>query len=534
MASSEQETGQKKKSVVKAVLPLPEAPALVGDKDGEIERTWRSVNVFYVDIRQAQSKDVQKTALQRYGIHILLACQLLQKGLKAIIPTMAGDSAEQNQCYHMLKLVIDAFKWLRPHPVIVEFFRWESTSKSSMARLIEYKSEISPAVAKVAVENAQAIYQAIRHAGHWTADTRYVELAKLRTCELIWQNICQFLKSNTGEQPMKTKDALKILENIKRMVQDKESADSSLPGLGETPRNIAIHKAHVPAKPEIPKGGDILPGIFTGGLGIREKKRRTGDSRTALAPRLTQEQVMAKNQIVGEPECLAWYDKGCIIAKPKGLLQPPCSISPSEMISLIGRDWITDQLTDCYLALVCHLGNGHFKLDDDAVTLEQAGSPQWHSWTTWLSKGLQSRGALTTQWPPRGYSGAKIEDTQHHIFPMHLRNNHWGLAVLSLKQGSQNVDFYSSLGGYDQDFVQEWRFVVEHLFRISGGKVDVRDLRYSKPPQPRQGNDSDCGPFILCISRWLVEGWPLDTLVQADMNHLRRCMAGQLERWSFQ
>ena len=378
---------------------------------------------------------------------------------------------------------------------------------------------------ELAVAEAIEFQMAIGDEGKWHSAVTAKDIEKVQRCEAAWYNICQALKTMdvTAQKPIKPRKALERLEHIRGILQKKQEAASQAP----VQVKAQLDKSSGPK--QVTKRA---PAVFTGAPLNREKKRRTESERPP--PALTHAQVLEKNQLDGEPECLTWYDKGPILSKRAGLLSPPCQFSPAEMVALIDGSWLTDRLIDCYLALVCHLGNGHLQLDDDSIMNQQEGSPKWHSWTTWLAKGLEAGQLLTRAWPPAAYPGAKIEDVGHHFFPIHVMDNHWVMAVLSLNQGAATVHYYSSKGGYDAEFLAKWRLIAQHLFTLSSGRVDVRNGHYRTPPQSQQSNDSDCGPFVLCTARWLVESWPLLTLLPEDMRTLRRCMAGQLERWSFQ
>ena len=374
---------------------------------------------------------------------------------------------------------------------------------------------------ELAIADATQFQKAISEEGKWHSTATAEGIEKVQQCQAVWYNICQALDGmeKSAKKPMKPKDARERLEHIGSILPKKQEAASQAP-------------AQVKAQPDKSSGSRGTPAVFTGALLNREKKRRT-DSEMPT-PTLTYAQVMEKNQLGGEPECLTWYNKGPIISKRPGLLEPPCEFSPAEMVALIDGSWISDRLIECYLALVCHLGNGHLELDDESIMHQREGSPKWHSWTTWLAPGLEKSQSLSTIWPPRAYPGAKIEEIGHHFFPIHVMDNHWVMAVLSLDQGTPTVDYYSSKGGYEAEFLEKWRLIAQHLFNLSSGRVDVRNGQYRTPPQSLQRNSSDCGPFVLCTARWLVERWPLLTLLPEDMRTLRRLMAGQLERWSFQ
>ena len=52
-------------------------------------------------------------------------------------------------------------------------------------------------------------------------------------------------------------------------------------------------------------------------------------------------------------------------------------------------------------------------------------------------------------------------------------------------------------------------------------------------PEPLyQINVVDCGVFISCELRWLIEGWSLQTLLPENIPKLRMRMVVKLEKWS--
>ena len=200
------------------------------------------------------------------------------------------------------------------------------------------------------------------------------------------------------------------------------------------------------------------------------------------------------------------------------------------MLALVGCECISDRVVNNYLALVCHRANRHFTLQDPLA--KQSGSPKWHAWDTFTGESLKRNSQLGKVWPPPWYPEAKLEDTEVQLFPWHVDMNHWCLGVLTKVDGSWVLDQYSTLPGYDTGMASKWAEVEEYLSTKSDGAINalMTEIRYSQAPE--QTNGTDCGPFILCIARWLMEGWPLTHITPELMAHLRRRMAFELERWS--
>lgn len=80
-----------------------------------------------------------------------------------------------------------------------------------------------------------------------------------------------------------------------------------------------------------------------------------------------------------------------------------------------------------YLGLVCHHGNGHFKLDDDIVFEE--GSLIWHAWPALTFNQPDRPSAI---WPSNPYDGVKPQDVKHHFFP-------WCIAAIGLCSTSSSL-----------------------------------------------------------------------------------------------
>ena len=147
----------------------------------------------------------------------------------------------------------------------------------------------------------------------------------------------------------------------------------------------------------------------------------------------------------GDCRCLNWLDfpmmaaasnEGTITAS-KG--QPLAN----DLVALATGNWLSDLIIDSYMSLICHHGNGHFDTADADV--ERPGSPRWHSWSTWFVSQLIDGGRIRRQWPPVAYPDAKIGDVMHHIFPLHLNRNHWGIIVLYKYRWRTHFKFFFQL-----------------------------------------------------------------------------------------
>lgn len=194
-----------------------------------------------------------------------------------------------------------------------------------------------------------------------------------------------------------------------------------------------------------------------------------------------------------------------------------------DFAELVSGGWLSDAVIDPYLALLCEQTNRQ----PGNVPVSR-GSPEWHAWPSWLYLKVSDEAELPRLWPPQGFPEAKFAETHHHLFPMHLDENHWGLAHLSWGGAQWSLDWYSGISGYMQRFLDKWAGIERYLKRAWGFRCD-QTLTIDEPEQPRQGNASDCGVFVLCEARCLMEGWPIDTFGQGDMKFMRRRICFELE-----
>ena len=229
--------------------------------------------------------------------------------------------------------------------------------------------------------------------------------------------------------------------------------------------------------------------------------------------------------------CLSWIDMAIIDTSNVSLLtHPPAIPQAKDLLDLATGQELTDLIIDPYMALVCHYGNGHFaSLQGDA---EMPGSPKFHAWSTWFADQMKSGKSFKGLWPPKAYPDAKIGDVMYHVIPILLAGNHWGMAILSNIDGTRRLDFYSSLTGYEKESKEIWLKVASWSMNEAKSDLGLQTLPFNVPRQPLQNNSVDCGVFICCELRWLVEGWPLETLLRENIPKLRRRMVVELEKWS--
>lgn len=227
------------------------------------------------------------------------------------------------------------------------------------------------------------------------------------------------------------------------------------------------------------------------------------------------------------------YLQDAVPVPTQGLVKAPSKLTMSEVKTLLPGRWVDDRIIDAYLKLVCHHGNGLFDaIDQGDDQSARTGTPKYHAWSSLVAEGP---GHMDISWPPEQYAAPKIEEVQHHFFPLLVghdggERNHWIMLHLWNNAGSWALDCFSSMAGYHGD--ENWPYLAQELFQMSNRVLDVTTLRPTDPIlQPRQINDSDCGALILYVARWIMEGWPIWT-IQSDLcGTYRRRLIVELEKW---
>ncbi|KAL9025118.1 MAG: hypothetical protein Q9196_006011 [Gyalolechia fulgens] len=218
------------------------------------------------------------------------------------------------------------------------------------------------------------------------------------------------------------------------------------------------------------------------------------------------------------------YDPRVGVTPRTGHLRSPNPVTAKNLVTLVGTSWLDDTIIDNYLYLVCLHGNRVFEFTDDVM---QPGSPDWYPWSVWLFRSVGTGGL----WPSTIWPLADPEDVEHHFFPLLSQESHWVMFHLFHEDDKWQADFYSSRRGYEFEINARWPKITEELRRYSQGTFDVSQVQVRTPKQPIQTNDCDCGVLMLCVARWLMEGWSLDTIQADECLVYRERMILELEKW---
>lgn len=222
------------------------------------------------------------------------------------------------------------------------------------------------------------------------------------------------------------------------------------------------------------------------------------------------------------------YDNRIGVAATSGPTKCPVIVTAFDVASLGKFNEVNDSVIDAYLSLVCHHGNGHFQLERNVQY--QEGSPKWHAW------GLHffHKDGVGRFWPTDMYSMGKVEEVVHHFFPVHAID-HWVLFHVYQEQANWFADFYSSIPRrYDHEIAARWptiRRVLSGYAEKQGGRLDLSGVQVRIPTQPQQNNSYDCGVLLLCVARYIMEGWRLELLDPNRGQTYRERMIYELETW---
>lgn len=508
------------KSTKSEPLPLPRAPTPITD-DSELLKIWNSIDGWYSKVKKATDKSTRNIEWRSYGCHILLGCKVMTERLQALAKDQLAKSERSDLGYTMatLQRIREVHNWVETIGAVHEDFRWETKT-----------------VLEVAHQKALALYNDVL-----TQATRTIEPSKLPVsietigdCERVLCIVMLYTGPRKGVPGLDRKGAKKRWEFIDSLLQEQQK-------LAAAKDQSSSEQDPLSSWQQV---GSSLTSMATASFddGLAEpaaKRRRVGDGGftasqravvTPVAPPLFDTAAMIDRLQINEVEShlLALFERTIAVETP-GILEPPAVPILEEMTAILRGQWICDRGIVCYLALVCHHANGHFNLPDPCA--KQSGSPKYHAWDTLTVDSLRQGKSLGKAWPPQWYPEARLEDVEIQFFPWHITGNHWCLGVLSKVEGSWVLDQYSTLPGYDASMQESWVELGKYLETKSDGAINALTTETRYPSTPQQNNGDDCGPFILCIARWLMEQWPLNHINADDMPAHRRRMAFEIEKW---
>lgn len=502
-------------------MPLPRAPKPITD-DSELLKIWNSIDEWYSGVKRATDKCNRNIEWASYGCHILLGCKVITERFQAVAKDQLAKSERSDLGYTMaiLQRIRDVHKWVETIGAVHEDFRWETKT-----------------VFEVAHEKALVVYHDV-HTQVTRLPVRPSELpvsfGKIEDCERILHIVKLYTGPRKGVAGFDRRGSIRRWEFINSLLQEqlklaaaKDQSSSEQDPFSSWQQMDSSLTSMATASFE---DGLAEPAVKRRRKGDRESTASQGAVITPVAPPLFDTAAMIDRLQINKSEShlLALFERAIAVETP-GILAPPAIPSLEEMTAMLRGQWICDRVIVCYLALVCHHANGHFNLPDPCA--KQAGSPKYHAWDTLTIDGLRQGRSLGRAWPPLWYPDARLEDVEIQFFPWHITGNHWCLGVLSKVEGSWVLNQYSTLPGYDASMHESWVELEGFLKTKSDGAITALTTESRYPSTPQQNNSDDCGPFILCIARFLMEDWPLKHISAGDMSAHRTRMAFEIERW---
>jgi len=504
-------------------LPLPKAPKSITD-DSELLKIWNSIDGWYSKVKKASDKTIRNMEWRAYGCHILLGCKVMNERLQALAKDQQAKSEKFAFSYTLgtLQRVQDVHHWVDTIGAVKEDFRWQTKT-----------------VFEVAHQKASALYHDVH-----TLATKTIEPSKLPVsietigeCERVLYIVKLYTSPRKGVPGLDRKGANQRWEFINSLLQEQQQLVAAMSQSSSEQDALSSQLVGTSLTSmtttgfEYERGSDDEPTAKRRRLGDRGSAASQGAVVPPVARPLFDTAAMIERLRLDKVESpLLALHKRAIAVETPGILEPNGVPYLAEVVALLDGQWICDRVIGCYLALVCHHANGHFNLPDPRA--KQPGSPKYHAWDTLTVDSLRQGKSMGRAWPPHWYPEARLEDVEIQFFPWHVQGNRWCLGVLSKVEGSWVLNQYSTRPGYDASMQESWVELRGYLEIQSDGAINALTTETRYPWTPQQDNSDDCGPLILCIARWLIEGGRLAHIDSGDMPVHRRRLAFELERWS--
>lgn len=184
------------------------------------------------------------------------------------------------------------------------------------------------------------------------------------------------------------------------------------------------------------------------------------------------------------------------------------SIKRSDLLTLIGTEWLNDEVINFYMNLLVERSANNSHL------------PKVHCMNTFFIPNLMSR----------GHAGVRRWTRKTDIFafdlipvPVHVGGIHWCMAFINVKD--KIIRYYDSMGNPNQPVLDALeRYLVEEAMDKKKIHLDTTDwVKQSVTDCPRQMNGSDCGVFSCMFAEHLSRSAPI-SFSQGDMPYFREKM----------
>lgn len=188
-------------------------------------------------------------------------------------------------------------------------------------------------------------------------------------------------------------------------------------------------------------------------------------------------------------------------------------ITRGDLKTLQGTEWLNDEII-----------NGYMDLINRRDLISHGQRRTIYAFSCFFYTQLSTRQRYSYQRVRNWTTEIDVFELERLIFPIHVRKNHWCLAVINLK--TQRFEYYDSLGSSNDhqclSRLRRW---------LQDESQDKRQLQFSltdhQPKEKSQRNNYDCGVFTARAAECVARDVPFD-FTQEDISALRILMSIQL------
>ena len=348
--------------------------------DPHLLTAWESINVWSQKMVEAGG---EKNVSLPSACFILMACKLVNLRLRALIKD--GSANAKMQAARIIKKMQDVSARLQRSQALTDWLAGNSSLRAS-------------------VNVADAWFKPLYQQMNQYAATQPVLRDLILPAHRVWKIISLLIEVAPEPQVIKSKDV-----NIKlSWLQSQLNKPSKRPHSDDDEK---------------------------------EKGKKARTAATEATEAMKRIEVTDLNDL----EIIKRYDNNIGIVPTDGPIKNRSVVTAYDVATLMQGQWVNDAAIDAYLTLVCHTFNGLFQ---DGAELSK--SPRYHAWSTTMTPYLAGRSQrfeekhLRKEWPPARFPDAVLEDVFCHIFPLHVKGNHWVLLVLQKADDGQWTLFFFS------------------------------------------------------------------------------------------
>ncbi|KAL3427291.1 ulp1 protease family protein [Phlyctema vagabunda] len=199
--------------------------------------------------------------------------------------------------------------------------------------------------------------------------------------------------------------------------------------------------------------------------------------------------------------------------------------------------WLSGETINHYISAICHHANAAAR----RRTFVKGGAPlPYVPLNSFLPSTIATQGATSDK--VRRYlakynvDGQKILQAEHIFIPIHVRNAHWTLMVISpqLKMIAY-LDSYTSLAKPNYYYMDDQviQSVIDMLEYHGGDRVNLDEWAFYSRMPPKQENMCDCGVFVLAYAEAIAFGHHLSSIDPSRRVEYRVFIASTMLRGGF-